>query len=256
MDLLKLVALDPEDLAIISAHLQDALLRVGDIVYLPKERRFAIEVRRFDWEAGDQPPQRRLTCMHFEQVTGVRVRGIDQTSKDAVLNLLAIIVRGDRRTVGHRHPDLRRGRSHPGRSGVRRNADEGCQARSGPPTAGRSTTTSSRRSACNAATARRAGRRRSRSAFAALLSAKREVSEDVDQAVRAIIEDVVARGDEALIDYTHGSTDLALTPETLRISTRKSMRPRPMLAEELCGARLSRRNGSRSTTAPSGRRIT
>ena len=91
MDLLKLVALDPEDLAIISTHLQDAVLRVGDIVFLPKERRFVIEVRRFDWEAGfDQPPQRRLTCMHFNQVTGVRVRGIDQTRKEAILNLLAI----------------------------------------------------------------------------------------------------------------------------------------------------------------------
>lgn len=55
-------------------------------------------------------------------------------------------------------------------------------------------------------------------AFAALLSAKREVSEDVDQAVRAIIEDVVARGDEALIDYTYRFDGLALQPETLRIS--------------------------------------
>jgi len=88
MDLLKLVAFDPEDLAVISAHLQDSLLQVGDIVYLPKERRFAIQVRRFDWEAAT--PQRRLTCMHFEHVTGVRVRGIDQANKDAVLNLLAI----------------------------------------------------------------------------------------------------------------------------------------------------------------------
>jgi hypothetical protein len=88
MDLLRLVALDPEDLAVISAHLQDSLLQVGDIAYLPKERRFAIQVRRYDWEAAS--PQRRLTCMHFEHVTGVRVRGIDQTSKDSVLNLLAI----------------------------------------------------------------------------------------------------------------------------------------------------------------------
>ncbi|NBJ12562.1 DUF2948 family protein [Microvirga arsenatis] len=88
MDLLKLVAFDPEDLAVISAHLQDSLLQVGDVVYLPKERRFAIQVRRFDWEAAS--PQRRLTCMHFEHVTGVRVRGIDQANKDAVLNLLAI----------------------------------------------------------------------------------------------------------------------------------------------------------------------
>ncbi len=55
-------------------------------------------------------------------------------------------------------------------------------------------------------------------AFAALLSAKREVSEDVDQAVRAIIEDVVVRGDEALIDYTFRFDGLALQPETLRIS--------------------------------------
>ena len=55
-------------------------------------------------------------------------------------------------------------------------------------------------------------------AFAALLSAKREVSEDVDQAVRAIIEDVVERGDEALIDYTYRFDGLALQPETLRIS--------------------------------------
>jgi hypothetical protein len=88
MDLLRLVAFDPEDLAVISAHLQDSLLRVGDIAYLPKERRFAIQVRRYDWEAAT--PQRRLTCMHFEHVTGVRVRGIEQTNKDAVLNLLAI----------------------------------------------------------------------------------------------------------------------------------------------------------------------
>jgi histidinol dehydrogenase len=55
-------------------------------------------------------------------------------------------------------------------------------------------------------------------AFAALLSAKREVSEDVDQAVRAIIEDVVLRGDEALIDFTYRFDGLALQPETLRIS--------------------------------------
>ena len=88
MDLLRLVAFDPEDLSVISAHLQDSLLQVGDIAYLPKERRFAIQVRRYDWEAAT--PQRRLTCMHFEHVTSVRVRGIEQTNKDAVLNLLAI----------------------------------------------------------------------------------------------------------------------------------------------------------------------
>lgn len=38
--------------------------------------------------------------------------------------------------------------------------------------------------------------------FAALLSTKREAAQDVDDTVRAIIEDVVARGDEALVDYS------------------------------------------------------
>lgn len=91
MDLLKLVALDQDDLTVISMHLQDAVVRVGDIAYLPKERRFAIVAKRFDWEAGSEvPPQRRLTGMHFEHVKAVRVRGIDPANKDAILNLLAI----------------------------------------------------------------------------------------------------------------------------------------------------------------------
>jgi hypothetical protein len=91
MDLLRLVALDQEDLAIISAHLQDAIVRVGDIAYLPKEHRFAIVGRRFDWEAGPQDaPRRRLTGLHFERVTAVRVRGMDPARPDAILELLAI----------------------------------------------------------------------------------------------------------------------------------------------------------------------
>jgi hypothetical protein len=91
MDLLRLVALDQEDLAVVSAHLQDAILRVGDITFLPKEKRFALVARRFDWEGGNgEAPRRRLTGLHFERVTGVRCRGIDRTKPDTVLNLLAI----------------------------------------------------------------------------------------------------------------------------------------------------------------------
>ena len=55
-------------------------------------------------------------------------------------------------------------------------------------------------------------------AFTALLSMKREVSEDVDQVVKAIIEAVIARGDAALVDYTRRFDGLDLSPETLRIS--------------------------------------
>jgi hypothetical protein len=91
MDLLRLVALDQEDLAIISAHLQDAVVRVGDIAYLPGEQRFAVVGRRFDWESAPQePPRRRLTGLHFERVTAVRARGIDPSKQDAILELLAI----------------------------------------------------------------------------------------------------------------------------------------------------------------------
>ena len=91
MELLKLVALDAEDLAVVSAHLQDAVLRTGDLTYLPAERRFALVARRFDWEADPgEPPRRRLTGMHFDRVQRVRLRGIDRSTPDQVLNLLAI----------------------------------------------------------------------------------------------------------------------------------------------------------------------
>jgi hypothetical protein len=91
MDLLKLVAFDQEDLAVISCHLQDALVRVGDLAYLPRERRFVLAARRFDWE-GDvgEPPRRRLAGVHFEKVRAARTRGIDRSNPDRILNLLAV----------------------------------------------------------------------------------------------------------------------------------------------------------------------
>ncbi len=125
---LKLIALDGEDLAIISAHLQDAVVRVGDMAFLPREHRFALLTNRFDWEAAVKaeaaapapvvapspvlagfapaapasvtgrrkaggaatPCLRRRAGMHFERVLNARVRGIDLTDKEAVLNLLAL----------------------------------------------------------------------------------------------------------------------------------------------------------------------
>jgi len=91
MELLRLVALDEEDLAIISTHLQDAVIRVGDLQYLPREKRFVLCARRFDWECqSGEPPRRRLTGLHFERVIAVRTRGIDREKPDDVLNLLAV----------------------------------------------------------------------------------------------------------------------------------------------------------------------
>ncbi len=53
--------------------------------------------------------------------------------------------------------------------------------------------------------------------FAVLVAAKREVEPDVDAAVAAIIADVRARGDAAVIDYTRRFDRLGLSPDTLRI---------------------------------------
>lgn len=90
-DPLKLIALDAEDIAIISAHLQDAVLHVGDVAYLPAERRFALAARRFDWEGvQDGHKRRRLAALHFERVVQARSTRIDPAATGAVLNLLAI----------------------------------------------------------------------------------------------------------------------------------------------------------------------
>lgn len=91
MELLRLVALDSEDLSIVSTHLQDAIVRVGDLAFLSHEHRFALMARRFDWECrDDEIPRRRLTGLHFERVLRCRTRGIDRGNPDAVLNLLAV----------------------------------------------------------------------------------------------------------------------------------------------------------------------
>ena len=91
MELLRLVALDAEDLAVISAHLQDSVVRIGDLAYLPQEQRFALVAHRFDWEcSANEPPRRRLTGLHFERVQRVRCRGIDRGNPDRMLNLLGV----------------------------------------------------------------------------------------------------------------------------------------------------------------------
>ena len=56
-DLIKFVMLDGEDLAIGSTHLQDAVVKTADLIWLPREKRLVIGVNRFDWESAvAQPP--------------------------------------------------------------------------------------------------------------------------------------------------------------------------------------------------------
>lgn len=92
-DSLKLAALDDEDLQVLSAHLQDAVLRVGDIAYLPKQNRLAAVVNRFDWESARQDKgqyRRRRAALRFDRVQKAQIQGIRLAAEDAVLNLLAI----------------------------------------------------------------------------------------------------------------------------------------------------------------------
>ena len=94
MDPLKLVALDRDDIEIVSAHLQDAVMRVGDIVWLPAEQRLVIGLNRFDWEACGCDPdcyQRRRTALRFERVRSLKCRNLSPASRESVLNLLAVV---------------------------------------------------------------------------------------------------------------------------------------------------------------------
>ncbi|WP_421091301.1 DUF2948 family protein [Pseudochrobactrum sp. MP213Fo] len=96
MRMLKLVALDEDDLQIISAHVQDAVLKVSDLDYRPQEQRFVLACNRFVWDQkpaqkrGRQNFERRRSVLHFDRVTNVRALNINRTNTDDVLALLAI----------------------------------------------------------------------------------------------------------------------------------------------------------------------
>ncbi len=93
---LKLIAFDAEDLSVIAAHLQDAVLRIEDMAFLKSEQRFAAVTNRFDWshaaEAGGKGRNfmRRRAGLRIERVTGAKVQGLDLAKKDQVLSLLTL----------------------------------------------------------------------------------------------------------------------------------------------------------------------
>lgn len=85
---LRLLAQDPEDLAVISAALQDAVAKVGDIGYEPKARRLTIAFNRYRWEAGGGARVR--SALQLAGVLGVQARKIRRNAPDAVLEILAM----------------------------------------------------------------------------------------------------------------------------------------------------------------------
>ena len=104
---LKLVALDHDDLKILSANLQDAVLRLADMAYIPSESRFAAIANRFDWlaaETGDgkQSDLRRCRCaVRFDRVRRAQVHKIRPSDPMAVVELLALTYEESAPPGGH-----------------------------------------------------------------------------------------------------------------------------------------------------------
>jgi hypothetical protein len=90
---LKLIALDPEDLAVISAHVQDAHVQASDIVWRQGEKRLVVGMSRLDWEqtlSGETASRRLIAALRFDRVLACKSRKIDLTAPDAALELLCI----------------------------------------------------------------------------------------------------------------------------------------------------------------------
>jgi len=88
---LRLLAEDVEDIQIISAALQDAVARVGDILYEPQARRLTIVFNRFLWERQGRAAEGRVrSALQLGSVMAVKARRLKRDPKDAVVELLAV----------------------------------------------------------------------------------------------------------------------------------------------------------------------
>ena len=96
---LKLRASDKEDLGVISAILQDAVIAIDEMTFLKEESRFAFVANRFRWEDAnrDNPLEgniiyERVNCgICFDTVTAVRHNGLNQAKKAQIISLLSIV---------------------------------------------------------------------------------------------------------------------------------------------------------------------
>ena len=109
-DPLRLRAADAEDVAVFAAHVQDAIVQIGDMAYLPSKRRFALVMNRFKWEdlqpsdgphADDDAPYRRTrSAMHFDGVLNAKTMRLKLGDKTAVTNLLTLAFHEDKDGAG------------------------------------------------------------------------------------------------------------------------------------------------------------
>jgi hypothetical protein len=90
---LKLIALDADDLAVISAHVQDARVQTADFVWRQGEKRLVVGMSRLDWEqtmAGEAEPRRLIAALRFDRVLACKSRNIDLEAPETVLELVGI----------------------------------------------------------------------------------------------------------------------------------------------------------------------
>jgi hypothetical protein len=89
----KLIALDADDLAVISAHVQDAWVQTGDIIWRQGEKRLVVGMNRLDWEQtldGTTEPRRLIAALRFDRVLSCKSRNIDLDAPETALELLGI----------------------------------------------------------------------------------------------------------------------------------------------------------------------
>ena len=92
---LRLLAADVDDLAVISALVQDAVFAASEMRWLARERRFALLLNRFRWEdplarSGARPPERVQSLLVIDDVLKVQSQGVAPGDGDTVLSLLAL----------------------------------------------------------------------------------------------------------------------------------------------------------------------
>jgi hypothetical protein len=90
---LKLLALDSEDLSVISTHMQDSVFKPADVAFEARHSQFSLSANRFVWENTtdkSKPLERRRSLLVFKRVLAVRSQGVNRTNPDQVLSLLAI----------------------------------------------------------------------------------------------------------------------------------------------------------------------
>ena len=93
---LRLMATSAEDLPVLGALVQDAVVQSSDMSFMKRGRRFALLLNRFRWEdrdaaqAAGRSLERVQSVLFLDSVLGVQSQGIAPDDDDTVLSLLGI----------------------------------------------------------------------------------------------------------------------------------------------------------------------